>query len=125
VTGGEHQAGVDPGIPCALAVGVLLLPAELERGDTQAWEEERCFGCLGLGLAAQELAADALKLLTDVEFGAVEVGLTELLWRFSVSWISQENRCAGLRTDTPHSAHARSADAHFCRTHSGHLRAGR
>ena len=54
-------------------VGVLLLPAELERGDAQVWEGERGFGCLGLGLAAQQLSADALKLLADVELGAVEV----------------------------------------------------
>jgi hypothetical protein len=39
-------------------VGVLLLPAELEHGDAQVWEGERSFGCPGLDLAAQELAAN-------------------------------------------------------------------
>ena len=66
VAGGEHQAGVDPGVSGALPVGVLLLPAELERGDAQVGEGKRGLGRFGLGLAAQELAADALDLLTDV-----------------------------------------------------------
>ena len=57
----------------ALAVGVLLLPAELERGDAQVRQGKRRLGCLGLGLPAQELAADALKLLTDVELSMIEV----------------------------------------------------
>ena len=73
VQGGEHQAGVDPGACGALTVSVLLLPAELERGVTQVWEGEQGFGRLGLGLAAQELAAYALELLANVELGAVEV----------------------------------------------------
>ena len=52
--------------PGALPVGVLLLPAELERGDAQVGEGKRGLGRLGLGLAAQELAADTLDLLADV-----------------------------------------------------------
>ena len=34
----EDQAGLDPGIPGALAVGVLLLLTELERGNAQVDE---------------------------------------------------------------------------------------
>jgi hypothetical protein len=35
VAGGEHQAGVDPGVSGTLPIGVLKLPAQLERGDAQ------------------------------------------------------------------------------------------
>ena len=59
--------------PGALTVGVLLLPAELERGDAQVGKGKRGLGCLGLGLAAEELAADALDLLADVQLSGVEV----------------------------------------------------
>jgi len=38
--GREDQAGLDPGIPGALAVGVLLHLTELERGDAQINEGE-------------------------------------------------------------------------------------
>jgi hypothetical protein len=39
MAGSEHQAGVPPGVHSTLMVGVLLLPAELERGgDAQVWE---------------------------------------------------------------------------------------
>ena len=41
MTGSEHQAGIDPGIPSPLTVGVLLLPAELERGEAQVREGKR------------------------------------------------------------------------------------
>ena len=73
MAGGEHQAGVDPGAAGALAVGVLLLPAELERGDAQVGQGKRSLGRFGLGLAAQELVADALNLLADVQLGSIEV----------------------------------------------------
>ena len=72
VPGGEDQAGIDPGVPGLLAVGVLLLPAELERGDAQVRKGKRGFKPFGLGGTAQELAADTLQLLTDVQFGVVE-----------------------------------------------------
>ena len=55
-------------------VGFLPLPAELERRDGQVREGERCLGCFGLGLAAEDLAANTLELLADVQFGGVEVG---------------------------------------------------
>ena len=56
-----------------LAVGVLLLPAELERGDAQIRQGERSLGCFGLGRAADEPAAHALDLLTHVQPGVVEI----------------------------------------------------
>jgi hypothetical protein len=71
--GGERQAGVNPGACGADSVGVLLLPAELERGDAQLGKGEGGIGRLGLGLPAQQLAADALKLLADVKLTTVEV----------------------------------------------------
>jgi len=39
--GGEHQAGLRPATGGTLAVGVLLLPAELQRGHAQVREGER------------------------------------------------------------------------------------
>ncbi len=61
--GGEDQAGFDPGISGALAVSVLLLLPELERGDAQVDERKGRFRCLRLDLAAKELAVDTLDLL--------------------------------------------------------------
>jgi hypothetical protein len=57
-----------------LPSSVLLLPAELEGGHTQVGEgeRERGFRSLGLGGTAQELAADALELLADIQLGGVE-----------------------------------------------------
>src|SRR5689334_10794606 len=37
---GEDQAGVDPGSVCVVAVGVLVLLAELKRGDAQVRQRE-------------------------------------------------------------------------------------
>jgi hypothetical protein len=65
------QAGVDPAAGL-LPVGVLLLPSELEGSHAQVGEGERSFRSFGLGGAPQELSADALKLLADIQFGAVE-----------------------------------------------------
>src|SRR5215471_19632716 len=67
VAGGEHQAGFGPCIVSMIAVSVLLLSAELKRGDAQVRQGEGCPGCVGLGLAAQELAADALELLGHIQ----------------------------------------------------------
>ena len=57
IAGGEHQAGFGPCAVSLIAVGVLLLLTNLERGDTQIRQREGCLGCVGLGLAAQKLAA--------------------------------------------------------------------
>ena len=73
VTSREHQAGFDPGLTGAGAVSVLLLLADLERSDAQARQGEGRFRCLGLDLAAEELAADPLELLTDVQLCGVQV----------------------------------------------------
>ena len=74
MSGGEHQAGINPGTVGAVAVTLLLLGTDLERGHAQLGERQRCFGCLGLDLAAEQLAADPLDLLADVKLGSVEVG---------------------------------------------------
>ena len=73
MTSREHQAGFDPGLTGAGAVSVLLLLADLERGDAQARQGEGCFRRLGLDLAAAELAADPLELPTDVQLCGVQV----------------------------------------------------
>ncbi len=59
--------------PGAGTVGILLLSADLERGDAQVGQRQRCLGCLGLDLAADELVTDALELLADVQLSGVEV----------------------------------------------------
>jgi hypothetical protein len=71
--GREHEASFDPRLADAGAVSILLLPAEFEGRDAQAREGQRCLWGLGLDFAAEELAADALKLLSDIEFTCVEV----------------------------------------------------
>jgi len=55
------------------AVSLLLLLADLERGDAQAGQGEGRLRCLGLDLAAEKLAADPLELLTDVQLCGVQV----------------------------------------------------
>jgi hypothetical protein len=55
-----------------VVVGVLVLLAELQRGEAQVGQGQWCLGCVGLGLAAQELAADALELLAHVYLSGVE-----------------------------------------------------
>jgi hypothetical protein len=74
MSGGEHQAGINPGTIGTVAVTLLLLGAELERGHAQLGQRQRRFGCLGLDLAAEQLAADPLDLLADVQLGRIEVG---------------------------------------------------
>ena len=73
VPGGEDQAGVDPAISRTVTVSVLLLLADLERGDAQVRQRQRCLGCLSLDLAADELVPDALELLADVQLWLVTV----------------------------------------------------
>ena len=73
IVGGEHRASFDPAIPGTLQVGVLLLLAELQDGDAQIDGRQRCLGGLGLDLAAMQLVADSLDLLSDIEIGGVEV----------------------------------------------------
>ena len=63
----------DPAIPGTLQVGVLLLLAEFQDGDAQIDERQGCLGGLGLDLAAMQLVADSLDLLSDIEIGGVEV----------------------------------------------------
>jgi len=63
VPGGEDKAGVDPSVSSTLAVGVLLLLADLKHGDAQIRQRQRCLGCLGLDLTADELVPDTLELL--------------------------------------------------------------
>jgi hypothetical protein len=66
VPGGKDQAGVDPAVSRAVTVGVLLLLADLECGDAQVGQWQRCLGGLGLDFAADELVKDALELFSDV-----------------------------------------------------------
>jgi hypothetical protein len=73
VTGSEHQTGVDPSSANPGPVGILLLLAELERGDAEVREGERSVGSFRFGLAAQELTANTLHLLPDVQLTRVEV----------------------------------------------------
>jgi hypothetical protein len=73
VAGGEHQAGINPGFPSTLTVSILLLLAELERGDAQVRQGERCLGCISLGPAADEPPVCALDLLAHVQPGVVEI----------------------------------------------------
>jgi hypothetical protein len=72
---GEDQAGISPAVSHAVAVSVLLLFANLERGNAQVGQRQRCLGCFGLDLAANELASDSLELLADVQLGVIEVDL--------------------------------------------------
>jgi hypothetical protein len=62
----EDQAGIYPAVSRAVAVSVLLLLAGLECGDAQVGQRQRCLRCLGLDLAADELAPDSLELLSDI-----------------------------------------------------------
>jgi hypothetical protein len=59
----------------AVALSVLLLLAELERGDAQVGQRKRCLRCLSLDLATEELAPDSLELLPDIQLGVIEVDL--------------------------------------------------
>jgi transposase, IS30 family len=79
VAGGEHQAGIDPGVSGTLPIGVLLLPAQLERGDAQVGKGKRGLGCFGFGLAAEELAADALDLLEGRDARLVEQAMRQAI----------------------------------------------
>jgi hypothetical protein len=71
--GGKHQAGVDPGSVSLGTVGLLLLFAELQRSHAEVRQRQRRLGWFGLGLTADELAADPLDLLADVQLGGVKV----------------------------------------------------
>jgi hypothetical protein len=73
VPGGEHQSGVDPGLACPHAVGILLLAPKLQRRDTQFGQRQRYVGCVGPGLTADELVTDTLELLIDVQLRRVQV----------------------------------------------------
>jgi hypothetical protein len=44
-----------------------VLLAEFERGDAQVREGKWRFGCVCLGLPAQELGADPLELFADIQ----------------------------------------------------------
>jgi hypothetical protein len=52
---------------------LLLGLAQLERGNAQLGQRQRGFRGLSLDLATQELVADLLDLLADVELGGIEV----------------------------------------------------
>ena len=71
--GGEDQAGIDPAVSYAVTVGILLLLADLECGHAQVGQWQRCFGGLGLYLAADELVTDALELFSDVQLCIIEI----------------------------------------------------
>jgi len=73
VPGGEDKPRFDPGRASAGTVGILLSPADLERGDAQTGQGQGCFRCLGLDLTTKELASDPLELLADVQLGGVQV----------------------------------------------------
>ena len=73
VASSEHQSAIDPGIPGPGPVTVSVLPllAELQRGHAGIRQRQRSFRRVGLGAAADELAADTLELLPDVQCLAV------------------------------------------------------
>jgi hypothetical protein len=79
-----------------LAVAVLLLPAELERSRAQVRQGQRSLRSFGLGLTAQELAADALELLADVQFRVIEADLLP-----GEASVSQNFEVDGLRSPVP------------------------
>jgi hypothetical protein len=66
VPGGEDQAGVYPAISRTITISVLLLLADLKRSDAQIRQRQRCLGCLGLDLTADELVPDTLELFCHV-----------------------------------------------------------
>ena len=72
---GEDQAGIYPAVPRAVAVGILLLLTDPECGRAQFGQRERCLRRLGLDLAADELASDALELFPHVQLAVFEVNL--------------------------------------------------
>src|ERR1017187_3628971 len=72
--GREDEAGVRPVGPVRGPSLGLVLRAHAQSRHAYARQWQRGVGCLSLGLAAQELAADALKLPANVEFRSVEVG---------------------------------------------------
>ena len=81
--GSGHQTCIHPSASGPGAVGFLLVVAELERGHAQFRQRKRRLRRLGLDLATEQLVADPLDLLSDVQFGGVEVdqfpGETEYL----------------------------------------------
>lgn len=90
---------------CPTPVGLLLGLAEPERSDAPFGQRQRGLRGLGLDLAAEELVADSLDLLTDVEFSGVGVDQLQVRPRtsplrrprtristkaaYSVSWLSR------------------------------------
>ncbi len=73
VPGAEDQTGVDPAVSRVIAVGVLLLLADLQSGHAQVGQRQRSLRCLGLDLPADELVTDTLKLLPHVQLSSIEV----------------------------------------------------
>ena len=75
VSGGEDQASVYPAVSRTVTISVLLLLADLKRSHAQIRQRQRCLGCLGLDLTADELAPDPLELFCHVQLGVIEVDL--------------------------------------------------
>jgi len=73
VSSTEDQTGIDPAVPRAITISVLLLLPDLQRGHAQVGQRQRRFRGLGLDLAANELVTDTLKLLPHIQLGSVVV----------------------------------------------------
>jgi hypothetical protein len=75
VLGGKDQAGLNPGVSGPGPVRILLLLAYSQRCHAQDGQRKRSFGRFSLDLTEQELAADPLKLLANVQFSGVKVDM--------------------------------------------------
>ena len=63
----KRQAGLDPAVTGMLTVGVLLLPARLERGHARSGRGSGAPDPSASARPSQELAADPLDLLADAQ----------------------------------------------------------